>query len=109
MFLRTLGSLNRFLKLLGRQKKYQAGCPVSYSNIIAGNCLQVTQVFSVGLLDHYGHVSNATSGGACSISSPSTDILLTEAGRTVAIQNGVSTFSQFDVTGEHPLTCALRV
>lgn len=56
-------------------------------------------MFSLGLLDYYGRVSSATNGGTCSISSPSTEILLTEVGQNVVIQDGISTFSQFQVTG----------
>ena len=68
---------------------------------VAGPMMQVTGTFSLALEDYYGAVATATSSGTCSINSPSNDILLSEAGRFAAIQAGVSTFTQFEVTGTH--------
>ena len=56
--------------------------------------------FALALEDYYGAVATATSGGTCSLNSPSNDILLSEAGRFAPIQSGVSTFTQFEVTGD---------
>lgn len=61
--------------------------------------MQVATTFSLALEDFYGAISSASSGGTCSINSPSADILLSEAGRFAPIQAGVSTFTQFEVTG----------
>ena len=61
--------------------------------------MQVAGTFALALEDYYGAVATATSGGTCSINSPSNNILLGEAGRFAPIQAGVSTFTQFEVTG----------
>ncbi len=62
--------------------------------------MQVASTFALALEDYYGAIVSATSGGTCSINSPSADILLTEQGRFAAIQSGLSSFTQFEVTGE---------
>ena len=59
----------------------------------------MASTFALALEDYYGAVATATSGGTCSFNSPSNDILLSEAGRFAPIQSGVSTFTQFEVTG----------
>ena len=64
----------------------------------------MASTFALALEDYYGAVAIATSGGTCSLNSPSNDILLSEAGRFAPIQSGVSTFTQFEVTGD-PLNC----
>ena len=64
--------------------------------------VQVSDTFSLALEDYYGAIASATSGGTCSIQSPSSDISLSEAGRFAPILSGVSTFTQFDVSGTGP-------
>ena len=63
---------------------------------------QVSDTFSLALEDYYGAIASATSGGTCSIQTPSPDISLSEAGRFAPILSGVSTFTQFDVSGTGP-------
>ena len=61
--------------------------------------LQVTAPFQVSLEDYYGHLSSAYSAGSCQVTSPSSDLLLSEQGRISGVQGGVSTFGLFEVSG----------
>ena len=58
-------------------------------------------MFQVGLEDYYGHISTAFAAGTCQIMSPSAELLLPEGGRISAVQSGVASFSQFQVSGVH--------